>query len=146
MQKLLGLLILFLALPTLASEYEILEKTLRTRYQDFYIRMNDTQKKAYETKEARKTQARIREKEQQELERVRKDYVRTRKQKVELSDAAHQRELAEREKELERARKEYVKVQSRLEDIHNKLEVPEWVEYKLYDDTIVSDSPAKSSN
>lgn len=146
MQKSLILSILIFSTPLLANEYTDLQDQLRERYQDFYIRLNDTQKRSYETKAARKKQTVQRNIEQEDLEKTRKAYVKARKNKPEVSDELHEKEVAERKKAYEKTRKAYVSQQEKLSDIKSKLEVPEWVEYKLYDETLVSDSPAKSSN
>lgn len=141
---LLSLLIILPSISANAESMQELQDRLEKRYEDFYTRMNENNKKSYQTKSARNEHKKLRDKEAREREAARKAYAR--KKKVEVSDELHQKEIEERQRELEKARKAYVQQQKRLQAVKERLEVPEWVEYKLYEDTLVSDSPAKSSN
>ena len=145
--KFLGTISLILILPLLsghAQTQQELEERLQKRYEDFYTRLNDKNTRPYETKAARAAQKKERAQELAQREASRKAYAR--KQKVQPSEDLHLKEIEERERQHEQARKAYVQRQKRLEAARERLEVPEWVEYELYDDTLVSDSPAKSSN
>lgn len=124
-----------------------LEDRLRERYEDFYTRLNDLQKRPYETEAARREQQRVRKQYEEQRDKARVTYVKSRKQKPKISDELHEREIAARKKALEEQRRKYVQQKQRFLNVERKSpEVPEWVEYRLYEDTLVSDSPAKSSN
>ncbi len=144
MKSLLYLSLFLFVVPSHAESLKELEKRLAERYEDFYTRLNDDTKKYYETKKAREEMRKLREQEAREREMARKTF--RRKPAVEVSDEKFLKERAAQKAKIEAGRDDYIKQKKKLEAIYERYEIPEWVEYKLYEDTLVSDSPAKSSN
>ena len=123
------------------QEFSIKKDHLQKRYQDFFVRENEADRRERRRLEAASEQKEARKSILEAYERSRKEFVANRKSKPALSKEEHLKEIAEQKKEHEKARLEYIKRRNNLSRIESSTGViPDWIEYKLYEPYEVSDS------
>jgi len=123
-------------------DFELRRDHLRQRYADFYIMLNDKDRREVErqrqTAEMRKERAKFLE----EREKARRDFVKNRKPRVEASPLTQEKELEQQKLARMKALEEYKRNQRRLREIENQVgQIPDWIEYELYETSEASEVP-----
>ena len=116
------------------EEFEIKKTYLKKRYEDFFVRENEADKRDVRRQSAAGQQKEARQAIREAYEKARKDFIANRKEKPVVSDEEHNKELEAQKLAHEKARKEYIRRQNDL----NKIEastgvIPDWIEYRLYE-------------
>jgi hypothetical protein len=114
-------------------DFEVRRDYLRERYADFYTKLIEDDRARAQRERAGVEMHKVREEWTKRLEAARLEYVRNRKQKVEPSPDAHEKELAEQRAARLRDLEIYKKKQAQLRAIERQVgTIPEDIEYELY--------------
>lgn len=123
------------------QEFQIKKEFLEKRYQNFFVREIEADRRERLRQEAASQQKAARKVIQEAYEKSRREYVANRKAEPEISNEQHLKEIAEQKKAHEKTRLEYIRRRDNLKRIESSTGViPEWIEYKLYEPYEVSDS------
>ena len=123
------------------QEFDIKKKYLKQRYEDFFIREIEADRRERKRLESSEEQKKARREIRETYEQARKEYIANRKAKPVRSDEEYQKELAEQRAAHEKARREYIRRQRDLNSIEASTGViPDWIEYKLYESFETTDS------
>ena len=123
------------------QEFDIKKQYLQKRYQDFFVRENEADRRDVDRQSGADEQKQARQAIKDAYEASRKEFVANRKAKPVISDEEHLKEIAEQKRIHEQARLEYIRRRNELNRIESSTGViPDWIEYKLYPPFETTDS------
>lgn len=115
-------------------EFDIIKEALESRYRDFYVHLNDLDRRETEASKFAEEQRKARKLNEEQLEKDRLAYIKERRAEPEMDPSAYEKELEAQNRDYLLRQKQYVERRNKLRDFEKRMGmVPEDIEYELYD-------------